>query len=144
MTVHSSTNCFIQFAAAASVLAAGAAFAHPHEEVDGKDKVKVMIMSDKKGGKEAMERMREFRMLRGPNGDVTCPDGKAANVDETTGGERTKILICGNDKLTGAERAKRLEEMLAKMRANNSLGGEHKAKVEAALQQAIERARAAN
>jgi hypothetical protein len=142
--VNISTRRFVQFAAAASVLAAGAAFAHPHEEADGKDKVKVIIMSDNKGGKEAMERVREFRILRGPNGEVTCLDGKATNVDEATGGERTKILICGNDKLTGEERAKRLEEMLVKMQTNNSLGGEHKAKVEAALQQAIERARAAN
>lgn len=135
----------LTLAAAASVALAGAALAHPHEGGEGKDKVhRVIVMNGKHDGKDADKRVREFRMLRGEGGEFKCPNGEATKIDETTGGDRTKILICGDDKLSGAERAKKLEETLAKIRAEDHLGAEHKAKVEAALQEAIARLRASN
>jgi hypothetical protein len=131
-------------AAAASVALAGTALAHPHEGA-GTDKVhKVIVLSKRGGGEGAAKPPREFRMLRGANGEFTCPNGDSTKIDETTGGDRTKILICGDDKLSGAERAKKLEETLARLRSEDHLGAEHKAKVEAALQEAIAKLRAGN
>ncbi len=109
------TSLILKVAAAASVLAAGAALAHPHEGGDGKEKIqKVIVLSGKDGkdGKAAMERIREFRVMRGEGGEFTCPDGEATKIDETTGKDRTKILICGDGKLSAAERAQKLEETL--------------------------------
>ena len=139
------TSNALKLAAAASVALAGGAFAHPHEGGEGRDKIqKVIVLTGKHDGKDAHKRVREFRILRGEGGELTCPNGDATKVDETTDGERTKILICGDDKLSRADRAKKLEEALAKMRSHDHLSGEHRAKVEAALQEAIERLRATN
>ena len=143
--MKSGTSLALKLAAAASVALAGAALAHPHEGGDGKGSVdKVIVLTGKHDGKDAGKRVREFRMLRGPGGEFTCPNGEATKIDETTGSDRTKILICGDDKLSGADRAKKLEETLARIRAEDHLGAEHKAKVEAALQEAIARLRATN
>jgi hypothetical protein len=104
----------------------------------------VILMKNNGDGKQAHAPVREFRMLRGAGGSFTCPNGEETKIDETTGGERTKILFCGDDKLSSAERAKKLEEALAKLRSEDHLGAEHKAKVEGALEAAIARLRAAN
>ena len=139
------TNLALTLAAAASVALAGAALAHPHEGGEGKNNVqKVIILSGKHDAKDGDKRVREFRMLRSEGGEFRCPNGEETKIDETTGGDRTKILICGDDKLSRADRAKKLEDTLAKMRAEDHLGAEHKAKVEAALEEAIARLRASN
>ncbi len=143
--MKTSTSIVLKLAAAASVAAAGAALAHPHEGGEGKDKIQSVIVLNSKGdSKDAEKRIRGFRMMRGEGGEFSCPDGEATKVDETTGGNRTKIMICSSDKLSGAERAKKLEETLARIRSEDHLGAEHKAKVEAALQEAIARLRASN
>lgn len=136
----------ITFAAAGASLAlAGAVLAHPHEGGDGKEKIqKVIVLNGKHDGKDGEKRVREFRVLRGEGGELRCPDGDATKIDETTDGDRTKILICGGDKVSGADRAKKLEEALARIRSHDHMGAEHKAKVEAALQDAIARLRATN
>lgn len=141
------TSIALTLAAAASVALAGAASAHPEHEGEGKEKVeKVIVLRGPmaKDTKEAGERIRQFRMMRGENGTFTCPNGDETKIDETTGGDRTKILICGDDKLSGAERAKKLEDALARVRSQEHLGAEHKGKVEAALEEAIARLRASN
>ncbi|HEX9953790.1 MAG TPA: hypothetical protein VGB48_01065 [Allosphingosinicella sp.] len=130
-------------AAAASVALTGAAFAHPHQGGDGKQTVENIIVMTKHDGKDGKP-VREFRTMRGPNGEFTCPNGNATKIDETTGGDRTKVLICGDDKLSNAERAKKLEDALARMRSREGVSGEHRAKVEAALEDAIARLRAGN
>ena len=137
-------NKFIALAAAASVALTGAAFAHPHEGGDGKQTVEKIIVMTKRDGKDADKRLRELRMMRGLHGEFACPNGDATKIDETTGGERTKVLICGDDKLSNAERAKKLEETLAELRGREHVSAEHLAKVEAALQQAIAKLRAGN
>ena len=142
------STMFLTIAAGASVALTGAAIAHPHPDGTGEATVhKVIVLSsrdgDKHDGKEGKP-PREFRMMRGQGGEFTCPNGKATEVDETTGGERTKVLICADDKLSSTERAAKLEEVLARIRSNDTVGAEHKAKVEAALQDAIARLRASN
>ena len=139
------TSLALTLAAAASVALAGPALAHPHEGGEDKDKVqKVIILSGKHDAKDGEKRVREFRMLRSEGGEFRCPNGDETKIDETTGGDRTKILICGDDKLTSAQRAAKLEATLAKLRSEDHLGAEHKAKVEAALEEAIARLRASN
>ena len=142
--MKNSTSIALKLAAAASVALAGAALAHPHQDGEGKDKVQKIIILSKHDGKGPHKPVREFRMLRGEGGTFTCPNGDATKIDETTGGERTKVLICGDDKLSNADRAKKLEETLAKLRSEDHLSAEHKVKVEAALQEAIARLRASN
>jgi hypothetical protein len=143
--MNTGTRITLALATAASVALAGAALAHPHEGGDGDKRVqKVIVLSDKNVGKGAEKRVREFRMMQGKDGTFTCPNGEETKIDETTGGDRTKILICGDDRLSDAERATKLEETLAKIRAEDHLGTEHKAKVESALQDAIARLRARN
>ncbi|HZG07838.1 MAG TPA: hypothetical protein VEZ70_02545 [Allosphingosinicella sp.] len=133
------TSSLVKLAAGASVLAAGAALSQTKEGGDKEVIHKVIMLAE---GKDASERMRELRILRGANGEFRCPDGAPTKVEETAASERTKVLICGNDKLSDAERANKLEEMLARIRSEDHFGAAHKAKVEAALTQAIERLRA--
>jgi hypothetical protein len=138
------TSTFVKLAAAASVALAGAALAHPHEGGDAEKTQKIIVLSKRADGAGTPGPVREFRMMRGQGGEFTCPNGDATKIDETTGGERTKVLICTDDKLSKAEHAEKLEGALERMRSQDHLGGEHKAKVEAALQEAIARLRASN
>jgi hypothetical protein len=138
------TSIALKLAAAASVALAGAALAHPEHGGDGKDKVQRVIILSKADGKGPHKPVREFRMMRGEGGEFACPNGDQTKIDETTGGERTKVLICGDDKLSNTDRAKKLEETLARLRAEDHLGAEHKGKVVAALEEAIARLRASD
>jgi hypothetical protein len=142
--MKTSTSIALKLAAAASVALTGVALAHPHEGGEGKEKVHKVIVLSKRDGKGAGTQPREFRMMRGEGGTFTCPNGDETKIDETTGGERTKVLICGDDKLSKADRAKKLEETLARLRSEDHLSAEHKGKVVAALEEAIARLRASN
>jgi hypothetical protein len=140
---------FLTIAAAACVALSGAALAHPHPDGTGEAKVrKVIVLSSrhdaKQDGKEAPRPPRAIPMVPGERGDFSCPNGEATKVDETTGGDRTRIMICADDTLSSGERAAKLEEALARIRSDDHVGAEHKAKVEAALQDAIARLRASN
>jgi hypothetical protein len=135
------TRILLGLGAPALIAAAGAALAHPHAGGDGKETVqKIIVLDGKHRAKGDGERVRQFHFRRGAGGGFEC-DGEQTRVDETTGGDRTRILICGDDKLSAADRAARLEETLAKIRSEDHLGAEHKAKVEAALSAAISRLR---
>jgi hypothetical protein len=142
--MKTSTSIALKLATAASVALAGAALAHPEHGGDGKNEVQQVILLSKADGKGPHEAVRQFRMMRGENGTFTCPNGDETKIDETTGGERTKVLICSDDKLSNADRARKLEETLAKLRSGEHLGAAHKDKVEAALQEAINKLRASN
>lgn len=139
-----SASIALKLAAAASVALAGVALAHPHEGGEGKDKVQKVIVLSKRDGKAGGEPPRHFRMMRGERGEFTCPAGDSTRIDETTGGERTKVVICGDDKMSNADRAKKLEETLARIRSEDHLSAEHKGKVAAALEEAIARLRSSN
>jgi hypothetical protein len=142
--VKTSTSIALKLAAAASVALAGAALAHPEHGGEGKDQVRKVIVLSKHDGKGPHKPVRELRMMRGEGGEFTCPNGDSTKIDETTGGERTKVVICGDDKMSKADRAKKLEETLARLRAEDHLSAEHKGKVVAALEEAIARLRASN
>jgi hypothetical protein len=140
----SKASAFAKLAAAASVALTGAALAHPHESGDGEKVHKVIVLSPRDGSKAADREVREFRMLRREKGGFSWPNGADTKIDEATGGDRTKILICSDDKLSSAERAKKLEDVLARLQSEDHFSAEHKAKVEGALQEAIARLRATN
>lgn len=135
---------------AASIGAIGLAapgLAHPHPGGEGEKKVeKFIILSGKHDAKDGARPPRQFHMLRerGKEGLVGC-EGEKTEVNETTtgnGSEKTRIVFCHDDKLSAAERAEKLEQSLARIRSDEHLSGEHKAKVEAALSEAIAKLRA--
>ena len=134
---------------AASVGALGLAapgLAHPHSGEGEKKVEKVIILSGKHEAKDGARLPRQFHMLRerGKEGLVGC-EGEKTEVNETTtgnGSEKTRIVFCHDDKLSAAERAEKLEQSLARIRSDEHLSGEHKAKVEAALSEAIAKLRA--
>jgi hypothetical protein len=143
-------NRILGFGAGAALLlagAAGAALAHPHPEGDGDGKrVKrfVIVRDGKAGGHPAGHRdhaLRRFE-LHGP-GMIDC-DGGEKIVDDSggEGDKKTKVVICTKGKPTAAT-AERLEEALARIRANDELSEEQKARIAAALSSAIDRARSA-
>ena len=104
------------------------------------------ITRDGKPGEHG-EHARVFRMLHDGK-TIDCPDSQRTEVGEETGAdgakEKTRIVLCHDDKLSGAERAARLEKTLERLRSEDKLSGEHKARVEAAIQTAIEKLRASN
>ena len=146
--------------------AGGAALAHPHPEGDGDGKTveRIVIIRDGKGEHRVDAdgaRVHTFRMRRDGKGEhgahmdgvrafrihdgalVGC-DGGDKIVDETGGdGERkTKVIICSKGGLSAAG-AQHLEEALARIKSNEHLSDEQKAKIETALRSAIDRARSA-
>ena len=129
----------VSAAAVAAPFALGApGFAHPHE---GKEKIeKVILLTQQHGAKPG-----EHRTIRIDGSEVRC-DGEKTTVEEATGDkERTKIVLCGaGAELSSGDRAKRLEELLTKLRSDEHFSAEHKARVEAALEEAITKLRAAN
>jgi hypothetical protein len=132
-------------AAAAMAVAVAGAFAlstpglsHPH---DGKEKIeKVILLTQKDGAKAG-----KHRTIRIDGSEVHC-DAEKTTVDEATGDkERTRIVLCGaGAQLSSADRAKRLEELLGRLRSDEHFSAEHKARVEAALEEAITKLRATN
>jgi hypothetical protein len=126
-------------ASLAAFLAFVPAAAHPHPEGDGKKVDRMVILENKHHG-EAGKRVRAFHLDRA---DMEC-EGEATKIDETSDKERTKIFLCHDGKGSRAEQAERLEKALARIRSEDHLSAEHKAKVETAIQEAIGRLRATN
>jgi hypothetical protein len=98
---------------------------------------------DRKGDSEAarhrVDGLRRFR------GEARQCLGARNEVDEKTEGERTRIVICSRgDEMAAADRTRRLEEALERIRGDEHLSPEHRARVEAALQGAIARLRETN
>lgn len=139
----------IELAIAASLAAAVAAAPAAAQEAPAKDETKinrviVLTHSDKdvKPGEK-----REFRIHGKGEGslrDIVLADcdGEKIEVDGGTGKEKSKIIFCGKPGMTGEERAKKLEELRAKLAQGDHLSAEHRAKMDTALQEAINRARA--
>lgn len=117
------------------------AMAHPHPQAGEKSEQVIIMTTDatdadaKKGG------VRAFRMH--PEGGMNFADcdGDKTEIQEGTGKEKTRIFICGKPGLSGEERAKKLEEVRSRLAKNDRLSGEHRSRVDAALQEAINRAR---
>jgi hypothetical protein len=134
--------------AAAALLLAGtgaAALAHPHPDGDGdgKEVKRFVIIQDGKGGEHhAGDRVRRFDM-HGVGRLADC-DGGEKIVDEQAGddGKTTKVIICRKGASTAAD-AERLEDALARIKDNDHLSDEQKARIETALRSAMDRARSA-
>ena len=139
----------IDLAVAASLAAALAAAPGLAQQAPAKDETKVervivLTHSDKdaKPGEK-----REFRLHadgKGPLRDIVLKDcdGEKIEADTGAGKEKTRIIFCGKPGMTGEERAKKLEELRTRLAQSDHLGAEHRSKMEAALQEAINRARA--
>lgn len=123
--------------AAVACLLAAPAMAHPPAGDEKVQRVIVMTGDDaRKGG------VRTFRVHRGEGGVAFADcDGDKTAIEEGAGKEKTRIFFCGKLGLSGEERAKRLEEVRERLARNDHFSSEHRAKVEAALQEAINRAR---
>lgn len=69
--------------------------------------------------------------------------GERSEVDESSdnGSERTRVIICGREGVSVAQRAEKLEQALARINANEHLSGESKARVSEALREALEQVR---
>jgi hypothetical protein len=132
------------FAAAALLLAGtgAAALAHPHPDGEGKTVERIVIVHDGKGGAghESGDRVRRFEM-HGAGRLADCEGGEKI-VDEASdeGDKKTKVIICRKGAPTAAD-AERLEQSLARIRDNDHLSDEQKARIETALRSAIDRAR---
>ena len=162
-------NPRLGLAAAALLLAGvgGAALAHPHPDGDGDRKrvKRFVIVEDGKGdghhgkGKRIRHveilrdgehrgdghgpRVRRFEM-RGHGALVDC-DGGEKIVEESgeEDGKKTKVVICTKGDRPTAATAERIEKALARIRNNDELSDEQKARIETALRSAMERARSA-
>jgi hypothetical protein len=109
----------------------------------------VIIERDKdhktlKGGESRVMRIHTEGDGPGRHMVLADCDGDKVEVNESTGKEKTRIILCGKGDLSAEERAKKLEEIRTRLAQNDKVGAEHRAKVEAALQRAIERLRAGN
>ena len=165
---HSRT---LTLAAAAALLlagAAGAAFARPHPDADGdgdgKKAERIVVIRDRAGAEHARgegREVRRFELVRDGKGErhvgadgvrrleihgadlVGCEGGEKI-VDESAdeGDKKTKVIVCTKGTPT-ADTARRLEEALARISANDDLSDEQKARIATALQSAIDRARSA-
>ena len=152
--------------AAAALLiagAGGAALAHPHPDGDGDQKQvkRFVIIEDGKGdghhgdGKRIRRveilrdgehhadgsRVRHFEM-RGHGALVDCQGGE--KIVEESGeedGKKTKVVICTKGDRPTAATTERIEKALARIRSNDELSDEQKARIETALRSAMERVR---
>lgn len=114
---------------------------------DGKRRFVIHRMDGAEGKEGKARHVRMHRMAAAKHARLAHCEGEKTQIEESSDKERTKIVLCHagmGDKLSAEERAKKLEETRARLAKNNELSAEHKARMEAALQQAIERLRATN
>jgi hypothetical protein len=126
--------------ALACALGAPAALAQEAQE-PGKKTEKIVIVE--RAGPQADGQVHRFRVEGGDEFIAKCDGTKdevaAASPD---GKERTRIVLCGHTQLSAAERAEKLEHVLSRLEAREDLTAEQKARVTAALREAIDRVRA--
>jgi hypothetical protein len=79
------------------------------------------------------------------HGALADCDGGEKIVDESAedGDKKTKVVICTKGDRPTAATAERIEKALARIRDNDELSDEQKARIETALRSAMERARTA-
>lgn len=143
---------FAVSAAIAVLIASAPSFAQDSDKKEEKKVERIVIIrqADEKAGEHKGGETRVFRMHKigeGSGDDIEvadCAGGDKSVIDETTGKEKTKIVLCGKGGVSAQDRAKELEELRGKLAQNEHLSAEHKAKVEAAIQRAIDRLRAGN
>jgi 2-hydroxy-3-keto-5-methylthiopentenyl-1-phosphate phosphatase len=132
-------------AAAAALIAGGVALVTPasaQEESGAKERhVDRVIVVSKADGSATP---RRFRVIE-TNGELPGCDKAEVTDDRGDTKEKTKVVFCGGDaNLSAADRADRLEKVLARIQQNDALSAEHKEKVAAAMREAISKLRASN
>ena len=121
--------------------------AHPHPQGEGEAKERRIVIVETKAHEGAGEdRVRQFRLRRGENGEVVlperCNDGQElANVDERTGDERTRVILCTRGEADAATRLEQLQQVRERMAGNSELSAEHRDRVLAAIDREIVRLR---
>jgi|GEM_PF-3462964 len=126
---------------AAALIGAGLALAAPATAQDdpaaAPDKAATRVILLSRAGEHADGERRRVRILD-LNGDASGCD-KTEVDDSAAGGGKTKVVVCGDERASAADRAARLERALAGIQQDDSIGAERKAKVTAALREAIDR-----
>jgi hypothetical protein len=149
--------------AAAALLLAGAGsavLAHPDGDGGGRKVKRIVIIEDGKGDEHHAkgEHVRRVEIIRDgehhadarirhfeirDHAIVDCEGGdKIVDDSADDGGKKTKVVICTKGQPSAAS-AERIEEALARIRSNDELSVEQKARIETALRSAMERARSA-
>ena len=121
-------------AALAVALAGTAAADEPKEK---KVEKMVILTSDghDAGAADGEKRHRIHVLAEGAG----CQGSKDEVTDESAdGGRKTRIMVCSTDTLSAADRAARLETVLARIQSEDGLSAEQKARIEGALRQKID------
>jgi hypothetical protein len=131
-------------AAALTVALAAAPAAADETPAAGRKTEKIVIIE--RAGPQADGQPREVHRFRiEGDGDALAARcaGQKDEVDASSddGKQRAHIILCGNTQLSAAERVEKLEHVLSRLEARDDLSAEQKAKVTAALREAIERVR---
>lgn len=120
-----------------------AAAGHGEHGANGdREQERVMVMVHRGAAGEHGE--RDIR-VHGRHGEIMaadCDDGQATNVDETSDGERTRVMLCSQGNATPAERAERLQRVLGRLAQDSELSEAQRARVVEALNREIARLRA--
>jgi beta-lactamase regulating signal transducer with metallopeptidase domain len=108
------------------------------------DHQRVIVMTHHgEGDGDAHPGQHRVRVI-GPDGELSAPecnDGQATNVDETTGGQRTRIVLCTRGNGTPAERAERMQRARDRLASDSELSQAQRDRVTAALDREIARIR---
>jgi hypothetical protein len=110
----------------------------------GKAGENVRIVRIERDGPHAMDDAR-IRAFHFDGGNMeNCEGERIASADTgEDSSSRTRVLICSEGQLSEAQRIEKIERVLERIRANETLSAEHKARVTAALEEAIASMRAA-
>jgi bla regulator protein blaR1 len=134
--------------AAVGALLGSPGIAHPHPE-DGKQerRERIIVRTDRHGGGgEARHREhREHRVeiRRGGHGghvETNC-DGERTNIDEGSGDQRARIVLCSRGDSTPAQRAEHLQRSRERLAGDPDLSAETRNRITAALDREISRLR---
>lgn len=104
------------------------------------DHQRVIVMTHRGDGHPGQHRVRVI----GPDGELSAPecnDGQATNVDETEGGQRTRVVLCSRGNATPAQRAERLQRARDRLAQDSELTQAQRDRVTAALDREIARIR---
>lgn len=144
------------FAAVTALVGAGAMLgsagvAHPHPETGKQERreQRIIIMDRHEDGAQANGEHRERRqhsmvIRRGPNGEVlepSCGDGERTNVEEGSGDQRTRIILCSRGNVSPAQRAENLQRARDRLAQNDEINAETRARITAQLDREIARLR---
>jgi beta-lactamase regulating signal transducer with metallopeptidase domain len=114
-----------------------------HAAPSGSDDHQRVIVMTHRGDGHPGPGQHRVRVI-GPDGELSvpeCNDGQATNVDETQGGQRTRIVLCSRGNATPAERAERLQRARDRLAGDSELSQAQRDHVTAALDREIARLR---